>query len=105
MRRSDGKADLPIKCAYFVDNKSFPEIDEFVVDMEKEHFLFVERFEGGYKDGCQHMMNKFGASAFFLGTRKSDPHGQFVESFSPSTKGWPAFMRVRFALHLQCALL
>lgn len=69
----DGK--MPVRCAYFDDKRSFQQVDEFVDQMEVEHGLSLVRHEGGYKDGCKHMMEKFGAQAFLLGTRKSDPHG------------------------------
>ncbi len=85
---------VPIKCVYFVDGKAFPEMEEFLQDMTIRFDLSLERFHGSYKDGCRHMVDQFRSKAFFLGTRKSDPHGQFVDSFSPSSKGWPAFMRI-----------
>eukprot|EP00287_Rhodomonas_sp_CCMP768_P006021 CAMPEP_0196745414 /NCGR_PEP_ID=MMETSP1091-20130531/61480_1 /TAXON_ID=302021 /ORGANISM="Rhodomonas sp., Strain CCMP768" /LENGTH=66 /DNA_ID=CAMNT_0042092161 /DNA_START=3 /DNA_END=200 /DNA_ORIENTATION=+ len=62
-------------------------MEEFILEMEQKYKLRIERFDGGFKDGCGHMMKAFDAKAFVLGTRKSDPHGKFVETFSPSSAG------------------
>jgi FAD synthetase len=32
--------------------------------------------------------------AIFLGTRRTDPHSEFLTPFSPTDKDWPQFMRV-----------
>lgn len=32
--------------------------------------------------------------AVFMGTRRTDPHSEFLEHFSPTDKDWPQFMRV-----------
>lgn len=32
--------------------------------------------------------------AIFLGTRRTDPHGEFLTHFDPTDEGWPQFMRV-----------
>lgn len=32
--------------------------------------------------------------AIFLGTRRTDPHGEFLTHFDPTDQGWPQFMRV-----------
>ena len=32
--------------------------------------------------------------AIFLGTRRTDPHGEFLTHFDPTDEGWPQFMRI-----------
>ena len=32
--------------------------------------------------------------AVFVGTRRTDPHGENLTHFDPTDGGWPAFMRV-----------
>ena len=32
--------------------------------------------------------------AIFVGTRRTDPHGERLTHFDPTDAGWPAFMRV-----------
>ena len=32
--------------------------------------------------------------AVFVGTRRTDPHGENLKHFDPTDAGWPAFMRV-----------
>ena len=32
--------------------------------------------------------------AIFMGTRRTDPHCEFLTHFSPTDKDWPQFMRV-----------
>lgn len=32
--------------------------------------------------------------AIFMGTRRTDPFSEFLETFAPTDHGWPQFMRV-----------
>ena len=35
-----------------------------------------------------------GIKAIFVGTRRTDPHGGSLQSFTPTDGGWPKFMRI-----------
>lgn len=35
-----------------------------------------------------------GIQAIFVGTRRTDPHGGNLQSFTPTDGGWPKFMRI-----------
>ena len=67
----------------------FDEVEQFIQETEQTYGLEIVRFRCSFKEGCQRMVHQFNIKAFLLGTRKSDPHGGYVEFFSPSTPGWP----------------
>ena len=85
---------VQIRCVYFERDNVFDEVEDFIRQTESTFGLEIVRFRCSFKEGCQAMVEHHGIKAFLLGTRKSDPHGQFVEFFSPSTPGWPPFMRI-----------
>ena len=70
------------------------EVEQFITETESRYGLEIVRFRGSFKEGCDEMVRRYQTKAFLLGTRKSDPHGGYVEFFSPSTPGWPPFMRI-----------
>ena len=63
------------------------EVEQFIKDTEVRYGLEIVRFRGSFKEGCQEMVQRYNTRAFLLGTRKSDPHGKYVEFFSPRYAG------------------
>jgi len=49
---------------------------------------------GDFKTGLEAFLVETSVRAIFLGTRRGDPNAPGQETFCPSSKGWPAFMRV-----------
>lgn len=45
-------------------------------------------------DCTKDLVDNFGASAIFLGTRRTDPYSADLEYFCKSSNGWPKFTRV-----------
>jgi FAD synthetase len=41
-----------------------------------------------------YLKEKTSVKAIFVGTRRTDPHGEFLTHFDPTDKDWPQFMRV-----------
>ncbi|KAL5995960.1 hypothetical protein ACLOJK_026033 [Asimina triloba] len=47
-----------------------------------------------FKSGLEALQKEKPIKAIFLGTRIGDPNAVGQEQFSPSSPGWPPFMRV-----------
>ncbi|KAI8630495.1 adenine nucleotide alpha hydrolases-like protein [Xylariaceae sp. FL1651] len=96
----DGSADpgrFPDKfqAVYIVSLHPFSEIDEFVVSSSAEYHLEVARYELGMKQGLEsYLADRPNIKAIFVGTRRTDPHGEKLTNFDPTDAGWPDFMRV-----------
>lgn len=86
-----------LHCLYLLGKpgEQFPEIDRFVREQVKECGLDGVEVQLGIKEGIEQFVKDRGSiCAFVMGTRRSDPHSETLERFEPSSKGWPAFMRV-----------
>ncbi|KAI0875211.1 phosphoadenosine phosphosulfate reductase [Hypoxylon argillaceum] len=80
---------------YIVSPHPFSEIDDFVVSSSTEYQLDVTRYELGMKRGLEvYLQDHPDIKAIFVGTRRTDPHGEKLTHFDPTDGGWPAFMRV-----------
>jgi FAD synthetase len=87
-------AGEPVQCMYLVEKDAFPEVDLFVRDTARIYGFKVVEQEGGFKAGINAFVEERGVVAFVMGTRRSDPHAETLQAFTPSTEGWPDFMRV-----------
>lgn len=47
-----------------------------------------------FKEGLQTMIHSQGVRAIVMGTRQTDPDGVGLDVFSPSSDGWPPFLRI-----------
>jgi FAD synthetase len=41
-----------------------------------------------------YLKDKPSVKAVFVGTRRTDPHGENLTHFDPTDHGWPEFMRI-----------
>jgi FAD synthetase len=74
---------------------TFPEIDEFVTECALRYSLDVERISLPMKPAfTQYLNHNAHVKAVLVGTRRTDPHGEFLTHFDHTDHGWPAFMRV-----------
>jgi FAD synthetase len=87
----------PIKALYITAPLPFPTLDHFVQRSADWYGLDLIRYGGGMKRA----LAEFQASsqgnavrAFFVGTRRGDPHGARLGKRTPTDEGWPVFMRV-----------
>jgi FAD synthetase len=87
-------AGEPVQCMYLVEEDAFPEVDLFVRETARIYGIKVVEQEGGFKAGIKAFVEERGVAAFVMGTRRSDPHADTLQPFTPSTQGWPDFMRV-----------
>jgi FAD synthetase len=83
------------QAVYIVSPHPFSEIDDFVVASSAEYQLDVTRYELGMKQGLEaYLAEHPNIKAIFVGTRRTDPHGEKLTHFDPTDGGWPDFMRV-----------
>jgi FAD synthetase len=83
------------QAVYIVSPHPFPEIDDFVASSSAEYQLDVTRYELGMKEGLgAYLADRPNIKAIFVGTRRTDPHGEKLTHFDPTDSGWPNFMRV-----------
>ncbi|KAI1128275.1 phosphoadenosine phosphosulfate reductase [Nemania abortiva] len=83
------------QAVYIVSPHPFSEIDDFVISSSAEYQLDVTRYELGMKQGlAAYLADHPDIKAIFVGTRRTDPHGEKLTHFDPTDGGWPDFMRV-----------
>ncbi|KAI0508524.1 phosphoadenosine phosphosulfate reductase [Xylaria bambusicola] len=83
------------QAVYIVSPHPFSEIDEFVASSSAEYQLDVMRYELKMKDGLEaYLADRPAVKAIFVGTRRTDPHGERLTHFDPTDGGWPDFMRI-----------
>jgi FAD synthetase len=84
-----------LQCVYIVAAHPFPEVDEFVETSSAEYGLEVARYVLPMKKGLEiYLEERPSIKAVFVGTRRTDPHGENLTFFDPTDAGWPSFMRI-----------
>lgn len=84
-----------LQCVYIVASHPFPEVDEFVETSSAEYGLEVARYVLPMKKGLEiYLEERPSIKAVFVGTRRTDPHGENLTFFDPTDAGWPSFMRI-----------
>lgn len=80
---------------YIVPPDPFPEVDAFVVASTKEYHLDLQRYALPMRPALDAYLDDHKTvKAIFMGTRRTDPHSEFLTHFTPTDVGWPQFMRV-----------
>ncbi|KAI1302220.1 phosphoadenosine phosphosulfate reductase [Xylaria venustula] len=83
------------QAVYIVSKHPFSEIDDFVASSSAQYHLDVTRYELSMKEGLEaYLEERPDIKAIFVGTRRTDPHGEKLTHFDPTDGGWPDFMRV-----------
>ncbi|XP_043804724.1 uncharacterized protein LOC110627543 isoform X3 [Manihot esculenta] len=85
---------FPIRTIYFESNSAFPEINSFTYDTASRYGLQLDIISLDFKCGLESLLKANPIKAIFLGVRIGDPTAVGQEQFSPSSPGWPPFMRV-----------
>ncbi|KAG6097648.1 hypothetical protein E4U30_000465 [Claviceps sp. LM220 group G6] len=88
--------DLPtLQAIYIAPPDPFPEVEEFVTRTTKEYQLDLARYALPMRRALEaYRDDKPSVKAIFMGTRRTDPHCEFLTPFAQTDKGWPQFMRV-----------
>jgi FAD synthetase len=84
-----------IPTCFVTPPQTFPEVDEFVTECAQRYSLDVERISLPMKAAfTQYLNDRVHVKAVLVGTRRTDPHGEFLTHFDHTDHGWPAFVRV-----------
>ncbi|XP_050228892.1 uncharacterized protein LOC126678067 isoform X2 [Mercurialis annua] len=89
-----GLTSFPIRTIYFESSSAFPEINTFTYDTASSYDLQLDILRSDFKSGLENLLKANPVRAIFLGVRIGDPTAVGQEQFSPSSPGWPPFMRV-----------
>ncbi|KAK4221432.1 hypothetical protein QBC38DRAFT_129703 [Podospora fimiseda] len=85
----------PLQSIYIVSAHPFAEVEEFVENTAQEYHLDLKRYALPMRPALEAYLQDCPAvKAIFLGTRRTDPHGEFLTHFDPTDAGWPQFMRI-----------
>ena len=85
--------EMPIM--FFQTDDEFPELLAFIEAVKAQLGLTYVLFDGvPYKEGLETMVRDGRLRAAVMGQRRGDPYTDDLDHFSPSTAGWPPFMRV-----------
>ncbi|KAI3441446.1 MoCF_biosynth domain-containing protein [Psidium guajava] len=85
---------FPFRTIYFESSSAFPEINSFTHGIATMYSLQMEVIHTDFKSGLEALIKSKSIRAIFLGVRIGDPTAVGQEQFSPSSPGWPPFMRV-----------
>ena len=85
----------PLQAVYIVSPHPFPEVEAFVATSATHYRLDLTRYALPMRPAFEaYLGEKTAVKAIFVGTRRTDPHGEFLTHFDPTDKDWPQFMRV-----------
>ncbi|GHJ84442.1 hypothetical protein NliqN6_0844 [Naganishia liquefaciens] len=87
----------PIPALYITAPLPFAALDAFVHTSATWYGLDLIQYGGGMKRALAEFQASHtgqGVGAFFIGTRRGDPHGAKLGERTPTDPGWPRFMRV-----------
>lgn len=85
----------PLQGIYIAPPDPFPEVEDFVTSSTKEYHLDLTRYALRMRPALEaYLGDRKAVKAIFMGTRRTDPHCEFLTHFSPTDKDWPQFMRV-----------
>ncbi|GJN06198.1 hypothetical protein PR202_ga23902 [Eleusine coracana subsp. coracana] len=90
----DALKNCPVRTIYFESPCAFPEINSFTYETVSDYGLPLETIQSDFKSGLEGLLKEKPTKAIFIGTRIGDPNAVGQEQFSPSSPGWPPFMRV-----------
>ncbi|KAI8019532.1 putative FAD synthase [Camellia lanceoleosa] len=99
--QSDSNGDLtdcdftfPIQTIYFESSSAFPEINSFTYETASTYGVLLDIICLDFKSGLEALLKANPIRAIFLGVCIGNPTAVGQEQFSPSSSGWPPFMRV-----------
>ncbi|CAI5714744.1 unnamed protein product [Hyaloperonospora brassicae] len=79
---------------YFDSSAQFPEVRDFTEACTKRYALKCHVYKCSFVEGVKAMLETLEIKAIYMGVRGGDPHTEDMEHFSPSSPGWPPFLRV-----------
>lgn len=84
-----------LQAIYIAPHDPFPEVEDFVETSTLQYHLDLRRYSVPMRSALEaYLHDRPAVKAIFMGTRRTDPHCEFLTHFSPTDKDWPQFMRV-----------
>ena len=84
-----------LQSVYIQAPDPFVEVEEFVAQTAKTYSLDLVEYAKPMKQAfADYLQDHPAVKAIFVGTRRTDPHGEFLTHFDPTDHGWPKFMRI-----------
>lgn len=85
----------PIQSVYIQAAHPFAEVEEFVASSVRTYSLSLLEYNKPMKAAfADYLHDTPSVKAIFVGTRRTDPHGEHLTHFDPTDHGWPKFMRI-----------
>ncbi|RCI12413.1 hypothetical protein L249_0455 [Ophiocordyceps polyrhachis-furcata BCC 54312] len=85
----------PLQAIYIAPPDPFPEVEDFVTVSTARYNLDLVRYTLPMREALEaYRAHRPHVKAVFMGTRRTDPHSEFLTPFSPTDGDWPRFMRV-----------
>lgn len=85
----------PLQAIYIAPPDPFPEVEDFVATSTREYNLDLVRYALPMRPALEaYLGDRPAVRAIFMGTRRTDPHSEFLTHFSPTDADWPQFMRI-----------
>jgi len=92
---SGEKEEGRINSVYVTTTYPFPQVDAFVQTCIRTYHLSLTRYSQPMKSSFErYLQDNPNVQAIFVGTRRTDPHGELLSHFDVTDHGWPKFMRV-----------
>ena len=82
------------KFVHFVQDNEFNEVTQFRKEVEAKFGIEIQLYGKDFKREVGRFIDESGVKAIVMGNRRTDPWSQQLEAFTPSSAGWPEFMRV-----------
>lgn len=80
---------------YIISQDPFPEVESFVAQSAAYYHLDLARYALPMRAALEaYLKRNKRIKAMFVGTRRTDPHGEYLTHFDPTDKDWPQFMRI-----------
>ncbi|KAL1839429.1 hypothetical protein VTJ49DRAFT_1499 [Mycothermus thermophilus] len=87
--------DQPLQAIYIVATHPFAEVEDFVTKSASVYHLDLKRYALPMRPALEaYLKDRPAVKAIFLGTRRTDPHGEHLTHFDPTDEGWPQLMRI-----------
>lgn len=92
---SSGTPAQPLQAIYIAPPDPFPEVEDFVATSAVQYHLDLARYALPICPALRaYISDRPAVKAIFMGTRRTDPHSEFLTHFSPTDADWPQLMRV-----------
>lgn len=79
---------------FFDKADDFPDVVQFTKDTDLQYSLKMKIYTSDFFSGLNDLLKEVPVQGIFLGTRSGDPNAGDQQIFSPSSVGWPIFMRI-----------